>query len=66
MGRIIVLDHPLIKHKLSILRQKETGTNEFRKLVSEIAMLEAYEATRDLDWRARSSRLCRFSARGSA
>ncbi|MDY3052522.1 MAG: uracil phosphoribosyltransferase [Ndongobacter sp.] len=49
MGRIIVLDHPLIKHKLSILRQKETGTNEFRKLVSEIAMLEAYEATRDLE-----------------
>ncbi len=43
-----VMDHPLIKHKISILRDKDTGTNEFRKLVEEIAMLEAFEAFRDL------------------
>ena len=49
MGKLTVLSHPLVKHKLSILRKKETGTNEFRKLVSEIAMLEAYEATRNLE-----------------
>nr|WP_072514927.1 uracil phosphoribosyltransferase [Ndongobacter massiliensis] len=49
MGKLIVLDHPLIKHKLSILRQKTTGTNEFRKLVVEISALEAYEATRNLE-----------------
>lgn len=49
MGKLIVLDHPLILHKLSILRQKNTGTNEFRHLANEIAMLEVYEATRDLE-----------------
>lgn len=49
MGKLTVVDHPLIKHKLSILRQVETGTNEFRRLANEIAMLEAYEATRDLE-----------------
>lgn len=43
-----ILDHPLIKHKISMLRDKNTGTNEFRALVSEIAMLEGYEALRDL------------------
>ncbi len=43
-----VCDHPLIQHKLSILRSIETGCKEFRELVSEIAMLVAYEATRDL------------------
>lgn len=43
-----ILDHPLIKHKISMLRDKNTGTNEFRTLVSEIAMLEGYEALRDL------------------
>jgi len=45
---ICVLDHPLIQHKLSILRDKTTGTKMFRELVSEIAMLMCYEATRDL------------------
>ncbi|MCR5214303.1 MAG: uracil phosphoribosyltransferase [Eubacterium sp.] len=45
---VIVMDHPLIKHKISLLRDKDTGTNEFRKLVEEIAMLEAFEAFRDL------------------
>jgi len=45
---VFIMDHPLIKHKISILRNEETGTTEFRKLVEEIAMLEAYEAFRDL------------------
>ncbi len=45
---IYILDHPLIKHKISMLRDKNTGTNEFRKLVEEIAMLMGYEALRDL------------------
>ena len=48
MGKLVVLDHPLIQHKVSILRDKNTGTNEFRHLVQEIALLEAYEALRDL------------------
>ena len=45
---VVVMDHPLIKHKISLLRDKNTGTNEFRSLVEEIAMLEAFEAFRDL------------------
>lgn len=45
---VFVFDHPLIQHKVSILRDKNTSTKEFRELVSEIAMLMAYEATRDL------------------
>ncbi len=44
----VVCDHPLIQHKLSILRSVDTGCKEFRELVSEIAMLVAYEATRDI------------------
>ncbi len=47
-SNVIVMEHPLIKHKISLLRDKNTGTNEFRKLVEEIAMLEAFEAFRDL------------------
>ncbi len=43
-----VVDHPLIKHKLSIMREKDTGSKEFRELLSEIAMLMGYEITRDL------------------
>ena len=42
------MDHPLIQHKISILRAVQTGTNEFRKLVEEIAVLMGYEALRDL------------------
>ena len=42
-----LVDHPLIQHKLTIMRRKETGTKEFRELLSEIAMLMAYEITRD-------------------
>lgn len=48
MGTVTITNHPLIQHKLSILRDVATGTQEFRSLVSEIAMLECYEATRDL------------------
>lgn len=46
---IIICDHPLIKHKITMLRNKETGTNEFRSIVEEIAMLIGYEALRDLE-----------------
>ena len=45
---IIESTHPLIKHKLSIMRNKNTGTNEFRNLVDEIGMLMGYEALKDL------------------
>lgn len=48
MGTVTITNHPLIQHKLSILRSKDTGTQEFRTLINEIAMLECYEATRDL------------------
>lgn len=44
----MILDHPLIQHKLSLLRNKNTGSKEFRELVGEISMLMCYEATRDL------------------
>ncbi len=47
-NNVLIMDHPLIQHKLSILRDKKTGTKQFRELVSEIAMLMCYEATRDL------------------
>ena len=43
-----IIDHPLVQHKISLLRDKNTGTKEFRELVSEIAMFIGYEATRDL------------------
>ena len=48
MSKVVVFDHPLIQHKLSILRDENTSVKEFRELVSEIAMLMCYEATRDL------------------
>ena len=44
----MILDHPLIQHKISLLRNKNTGSKEFRELVSEVSMLMCYEATRDL------------------
>ena len=47
-NQVTVFDHPLIQHKLAILRDENTGTKEFRELISEIAMLMCYEATRDL------------------
>ena len=48
MSNVFILDHPLIQHKISRLRDENTGTNEFRKLIEEIAMLMGYEALRDL------------------
>ncbi|QNO15161.1 uracil phosphoribosyltransferase [Alkalicella caledoniensis] len=48
MGKTIVLDHPLIQHKLTLIRDKNTGAKEFRELVEELSMLLAYEVTRDL------------------
>ncbi len=48
MSKVTVFDHPLIQHKLSIMREKDTSVKEFRELVSEIATLMCYEATRDL------------------
>ena len=48
MGSVHVLDHPLIQHKLSILRDERTGVKEFRESVGEIAALMCYEATRNL------------------
>lgn len=48
MGKFTVLNHPLIQHKLTIIRKKDTGTNEFRQIVDEIGGLMVYEMTRDL------------------
>ena len=48
MSKIVVMDHPLIAHKIGIIRRKETGTREFRDMVSEIGALITYEATKDL------------------
>ena len=48
MHNVHIMEHPLIKHKITLLRDENTGTSEFRHLVEEIAMLEAYEAFRDL------------------
>ncbi|MBQ2503981.1 MAG: uracil phosphoribosyltransferase [Lachnospiraceae bacterium] len=48
MDNVVIMDHPLIQHKISMLRDKNTGTNEFRTLVEEIAMLMGFEALRDL------------------
>ena len=47
MNNVHLLDHPLLQHKLTHLRMKETGSKEFRELVREVAMLMAYEVTRD-------------------
>ncbi len=48
MEKVFIFDHPLIQHKISLLRDKNTSTKEFRELVSEIAMLMAYEVTRSM------------------
>ena len=48
MSKLVVMDHPLIQHKVSLMRCKDTGTKEFRELLEEVAMLMAYEVTRDL------------------
>lgn len=48
MGNVLVMDHPLLQHKIGIMRKKETSTKEFRDLVNEVAMLIYYEASRNL------------------
>lgn len=48
MGQLHIVDHPLIQHKLSLIRDKNTGSKEFRELVEEVAMLMGYEVTRNL------------------
>ncbi len=49
MAKIVIMEHPLIKHKIGLIRRKEIGTKEFRETIGEIAMLECYEATRNLE-----------------
>lgn len=48
MGTLHIINHPLIEHKLSLMRDKETGTKDFKELLNEISMLMGYEVTRDL------------------
>ena len=48
MAKVVIMDHPLIQHKIGYIRRKETGTKDFRQTIGEIAMLICYEATRDL------------------
>lgn len=48
MAKVVIMDHPLIQHKIGYIRRKQTGTKDFRQTISEIAMLICYEATRDL------------------
>lgn len=49
MSKIVTIDHPLVQHKLAKLRDRDTGTKEFRELVKELALLMAYEVTRDFE-----------------
>lgn len=49
MAKVHVIDHPLVQHKLTIIRDKDTGTKAFRELVNEVATLMAYEITRDVE-----------------
>jgi len=51
MGKLNIIDHPLIQHKLTIMRNKETGSKDFRELLNEIALLMGYEITRDIPLR---------------
>mgnify|MGYP002512039298 FL=1 len=48
MAKTVIMQHPLIQHKIGIIRRRETGSKDFRQMISEIAMLMCYEATRDL------------------
>ncbi|MCC8105935.1 MAG: uracil phosphoribosyltransferase [Clostridiales bacterium] len=48
MQKIVIMDHPVIQHKIGIIRRKETGSRDFRAMIGEIAMYMCYEATRDL------------------
>ena len=49
MAKVVIMDHPLIKHKITILRKKETSCKDFRQIIGEVASLMTYEATRDLE-----------------
>ena len=49
MSKVVIINHPLIQHKLSIIRGKDTSSKDFRDLVSEVGSLMTYEATRDLE-----------------
>ena len=60
---VFVMDHPLIQHKLTILRDERTGSKQFRELVSEIAMLMCYESTRDLPLREVTTKTPMMSAK---
>ena len=46
-SRVVVVDHPMVQHKLTIMRDQNTGSKQFRELVKELALFEGYEATRD-------------------
>ena len=48
MAKVLIMDHPLVQHKISFIRRTNTGTKDFRQTIGEIAMLICYEATRDL------------------
>jgi len=65
MSKVVVFDHPLIQHKLSIMRSKETGSKDFRQLLTEISMLMGYEITRDfpLEPIDIETPLCKMTAR---
>ncbi len=52
MQHLTVIDHPLVQHKLSLIRQKDASTNTFRRLLNELSMLMAYEVTRDMPLQA--------------
>ena len=55
MSKVVEINHPLILHKLAFIRNKDTGSKDFRELVNEVSMLMAYEVTRDLRSRNRNS-----------
>ena len=67
MSIVHVMDHPLIQHKLSLMRDQETGPKEFRELLNEISMLMAYEVTRDLPLKTVEieTPICRAQTRSS-
>ena len=48
MSNVFVIDHPLVQHKLTLMRRKDASTNSFRRLLNELSMLMAYEVTRDM------------------
>lgn len=65
MSRVIVMNHPLIQHKIGVIRRKETGSKDFRQIIGEISMLMCYEATRDLKLQEVeiTTPICRMKAR---